>query len=420
MVARFDLRAFASFIPLALLFVSVSCGSSGDDSGAVGTGGAASMSEGGTPALGGVTSSGGSAHAAGGAPSAGASGVAGSPPLTSDGPPAGYSDGHAAIPDAGQLEDVSSPTSVIGTGTPASCTAEAFVAAVAKGGIITFDCGPDPVTISMTQPAKVFNDKGTKLVIDGANKVTLDGKGKTRILYMATCNKAQVYPPGSGDCNTNPGVQLVVQNLTFVNGSAKGITDTDNAGGGGAIYAQGGSLKVVHCRFFNNVCDDLGSDVGGGAIRKLDYLVAPGAGPKRPVWVVNSTFGGQAGLGNSCANGGALSSIGVSWNILNSLFSYNTAVGHGANSGDGGNGGAIYNDGNEIVLDIKSSLLENNQANEGGSAVFFVSNDKSGSITLTDSLTRNNPRGTFETPNLPGFYVIAKQPAQLVNSMVLR
>ena len=43
-----------------------------------------------------------------------------------------------------------------------------------------------------------------------------------------------------------------------------------------------------------------------------------------------------------------------------------------------------------------------------------------GSITLTDSLARNNPRGTFETPNLPGFYVIAKQPAQLINSMILR
>ena len=163
----------------------------------------------------------------------------------------------------------------------------------------------------------------------------------------------------------------------------------------------------------------LGSDVGGGAIRKLDYLVAPGAGPKRPVWIVNSTFGGGAGFGNSCANGGALSSIGVSWNILNSYFANNTAVGQGANSGQGGNGGAIYNDGNEIVLDVTSSLIENNKANEGGSAVFFVSNDKSGSITIKDSITRNNPKGTFETPGLPGFYVIAKEPAQIINSQIL-
>jgi predicted outer membrane repeat protein len=212
----------------------------------------------------------------------------------------------------------------------------------------------------------------------------------------------------------------VVQNITFVDGNAKDIVDKNNAGGGGAIYAQGGSLKVVNARFFHNVCADLGSDVGGGAIRKLDYLVAPGAGPARPVWIVHSTFGGKTGFGNSCANGGALSSIGVSWNVVNSLLGDNTAVGHGANTGQGGNGGAIYNDGNEIVLDIQGSLLENDKANEGGSAVFFVSNDRTGSITITDSKTQNNPRGTFETPALFGFYVIAKQPATVVNSMILR
>ena len=352
----------------------------------------------------------------------GCGGSSGTGPATNpqDGPPAGWADGHAAVPAAGQAEDVSSPTQVIGNGTPESCTGDAFVAAVAAGGIITFDCGPDPVTITLTTTAKVFNDKGEKLVIDGGNKVTLSGGGKIRILYMSTCDKAQVYPPGPGDCNTNPGVQLVVQNITFVDGSAKGIADTNNAGGGGAIYAQGGSLKVVHARFFNNVCDDLGSDVGGGAIRKLDYLVAPGAGPARPVWIVDSTFGGAPGFGNSCANGGALSSIGVSWNILNTVLSFNTAVGHGANSGQGGNGGAIYNDGNEIVLDIKSTLLENNVANEGGSAVFFVSNNKTGTISIADSIARGNPRGTFETPDLPGFYVIAKQPAIVTNSMITR
>ena len=342
----------------------------------------------------------------------------GTPTKPQDGPPAGWADGHAAVPPEGQAEDVSSPTTVVGTGTAASCTGDAFVAAVAKGGVVTFNCGPDPVTIVLTQTAKVFNDKGTKLVIDGGNKVTLSGGGTKRILYMSTCDKAQVYPPGPGDCNTNPGVKLVVQNITFVDGSAKGIPEgTTNGAGGGAIHAQGGSLKVYNARFFNNVCDDLGSDIGGGAIRKLDYLVASGAGP---AWIVNSTFGGKPGFGNSCANGGALSSIGVSWNILNTLLSENTAVGHGANSGMGGNGGAVYNDGNEIVLNITSCLLENNKANEGGSAVFFVSNDKSGSITIKDSIARNNPRGTFETPNLPGFYVIAKGPAQVVSSMITR
>jgi hypothetical protein len=393
-------RGSSTILAGALSVVIAACGSSDDGtSGGGGSNGGGSTPPGSTPPN---------------APPA--------PPTNpQDGPPAGWPEGHATVPPEGRAEDVSSPTTVVGTGTPASCTGDAFVAAVAKGGVITFNCGPDPVTIVLTSTAKVFNDKGTKLVIDGGNKVTLSGGGKVRILYMATCDKNQVYPPGPGDCNTNPGVQLVVQNITFVDGSAVGIPEgSNNGGGGGAIYAQGGSLKVVNARFFHNVCDDLGSDLGGGAIRKLDYLVAPGAGPARPVWIVNSTFGGKAGLGNSCANGGALSSIGVSWNIINSLLSENTAVGHGANSGQGGNGGAIYNDGNEIVLNVTSSLIENNKANEGGSAVFFVSNNKTGSITIRDSITRNNPRGTFETPNLPGFYVIAKEPAQIINSQILR
>ena len=65
------------------------------------------------------------------------------------GPPAGNASGGCAVPAAGQLEDVSKPTSVVGTGTAASCTSDAVVAAVAKGGVITFSCGPDPVTITM-------------------------------------------------------------------------------------------------------------------------------------------------------------------------------------------------------------------------------------------------------------------------------
>jgi hypothetical protein len=397
---------FSSLIAFVALATLAACSSDSSQSGAPdSSGGSSGDGSGGSSSDGGVSSDGST-----------------TPPTNpQDGPPAGNPTGQEPIPAEAQAEDVSKPTTVIGTGTAASCTGDAFVAAVAMGGIITFNCGADPTTIVLTQTAKVFNDKGTKLVIDGGNKVALSGGGTTRILYMATCDKAQVYPPGPGDCNTNPGVQLVVQNITFIDGSAKGIPEgTDNGAGGGAIHAQGGSLKVVNARFFNNVCDDLGSDLGGGAIRKLDYLVAAGAGPARPVWIVNSTFGGGAGLGNSCANGGALSSIGVSWNIINSLLSDSTAVGHGANSGQGGNGGAIYNDGNEIVMNISGSLIENNMANEGGSAVFFVSNNMTGSITVKDSTTRNNPRGTFETPNLPGFYVIAKQPAIIINSQIQR
>jgi hypothetical protein len=319
------------------------------------------------------------------------------------------------VPAEAKAEDSSQPKTVVGTGTKESCTGDAFVAAVALGGVITINCGPDPATITLTKTAKVFNDTGPKVVIDGGGKVTLSGGGKVRILYQNTCDAAQ---HGGANCNDTVTPALTVQNLTFVDGNAKGIDGTDNQNGGGAIWVRGGRFKVVNSRFFNNVCDDLGSDVGGGAIRVLDFP-SKSTSQTRPVFIVNTTFGG-AGVGNSCANGGALSSIGTSYTLINSLFTNNNAVGHGANDGQGGNGGAIYNDGNEIVMSVDGSLIENDKANEGGSANFFVSNDKSGSITIKDSIVRANPRGTFETPDLPGFYVIAKDPAQVINSEITR
>src|SRR5688572_16905771 len=81
-----------------------------------------------------------------------------------DGVPAGNPNGHATVPDEAGLEDVSSPRTVVGTGAATSCTGDAFIAAVAKGGVITFDCGPDPVTIPVARTAKIVNDTGPRIV----------------------------------------------------------------------------------------------------------------------------------------------------------------------------------------------------------------------------------------------------------------
>jgi hypothetical protein len=317
------------------------------------------------------------------------------------GPMAGNPDGHCVVPAEAQLADVSSPRTVVGTGTAASCTGDAFVAAVARGGVITFNCGPEPTTIVLTATAKVFNDTGPEVVIDGGGKITLSGGGKVRILYQNTCDAKQ--RPTSPDCNNLQTPALTLQNLTFVDGNATGLEKDDNEGGGGAVWVRGGRFKVINSRFFHNVCDDLGSDLGGGAIRVLDFPTGSSEG--RPVYIVQSTFGGQ-GLGNHCANGGALSSIGTSYTVLNSLFTDNQAVGMGANAGQGGNGGAIYNDGNTYRLGLCGDRFERNHANEGGSAVFYVSNNKTGAFRIDRTVITHNPKGAFET--LPGIFVIAK------------
>jgi hypothetical protein len=323
-------------------------------------------------------------------------------PLTdpADGPPAGNPDSPCDVPAEAGLADVTNPRTVVGDGTPASCTGDAFIAAVEAGGVIVFDCGPDPVTITLDRTAKIYNDAGPEIVIDGGGKVTLSGGGRTRILYQNTCDEAQRWT--TPHCNDQDHPRLTVQNLTFVDGNATG----EDPGGGGAIFVRGGRFRAVHTRFFNNVCDDEGPDVGGGAIRVLDQHQG------RPVYIVQSTFGGAPELGNACANGGALSSIGVSTTVLGSVLSHNRAVGRGANPAQagtpgGGSGGAIYNDGNTFTLSLCGTRVEHNAANEGGGAIFFVSNDRSGRLELTDSRLCDNPSAGFETPGFPGLFVLA-------------
>ena len=76
----------------------------------------------------------------------------------------------------------------------------------------------------------------------------------------------------------------------------------------------------------------------------------------------------------------------------------------------GGSGGAIYNDGNTFTLTLCGTRIDDNDANEGGGAIFFVSNDRSGTLVIDDSMLRNNPSRGFETQGYPG-HLRARAPA---------
>ncbi len=120
---------------------------------------------------------------------------------------------------------------MIGHGTPASCTSQAVVRAVAAGGVITFSCGPRPVTIVMKATAKVRNTSA-RVVLDGGGMVTLSGGGVRRILYMDTCDPAQTWT--TSHCQDQSSPLLVVQNMTFADGNSTG--QLFDGGGGGAIF----------------------------------------------------------------------------------------------------------------------------------------------------------------------------------------
>jgi hypothetical protein len=140
------------------------------------------------------------------------------------------------------------------------------------------------------------------------------------------------------------------------------------------------------------------------------------------VYVVNTTFGGADGYGNSCSNGGGISSIGVSWTIINSLFSYNRAVGNGGNPSQsgtpgGGSGGAIYNDGNEMTLSLCGVDIEDNQVVQHGSAIFFVTNNHTGNIEIRDSTITGNRGGSWY-PTHPQISNHDDTPIDVTNSVI--
>ena len=298
-------------------------------------------------------------------------------------PGAGNPGGHATVPAAGQAVDTSHPDHVIGSGTPASCTPAAVVAAVAAGGVITFSCGQNPVTITMTATATVPTSSHL-VVLDGGGKVTLSGGWKTEILSMNS-GWQQQWP------------QLVVQNLTFTDAySGTQQTTGSSVYGGGAIFAEGGQLKVVNSAFAGNSCFATGPDLGGGAIR------AVGMYPASPVYITGDTF-----TGNSCSNGGALSGLFAQFDVINSLLTGNKAIGWGANPAQagtpgGGSGGAIYTDGTGYNLTITGTVLRDNTAREGGGGIFFVVNSGGGTLQIESSTLQGNPSGAFQ--NAPGIF----------------
>jgi len=323
-------------------------------------GSSSSSPEGGSMGSGGASSSGGiSGASSSGGPEDGSVGPAATPAAT------------CALPSP--LVDTSSPKTVVGTGTPASCTESALDAAVAAGGVVTFDCGSSPATITVTHEVPVTVDT----TIDGNNLVTLSGGGKTRIMHiMSAWNVATPL--------------LTVQNLTFTGGYTTDVMNTTSTSeGGGAIFEDGGSLTVFHCTFANNQCATSGEDVSGGAIngQGIGTLVVEG-----------STF-----TNNTGSNGGAIGTQDENVTVVNSTFTGNKATGTGGNPGNGGDGGAMSYDGAMVSWTMCGDTFTNNTATASGGAIFRVAyNDEAVNI---DRCTFDGNSVDPTTGNAGGLYL---------------
>jgi hypothetical protein len=314
----------------------------------------------------------------------------------------GNPEGGADVPAEAGEEDASDPDTVIGDGTADGCTSDAVVSAVADGGVVTFDCGPDPVTITMTGTAVMESDN---LVLDGGGTVTLSGGGEVRILEADRC----IGMNEPRWCQSGP--SLTLQNISLVDADSSDGKEVGGAeDGGGAVLARGTRVKVVNSRFADNRCVAAGADPGGAGLRLITTPI------DEPSFVVNSTFeNGQ------CSNGGAISGLHADLAVYNSRFTGNEAIGRGQNHPDpnggtdgvgldgqpgGGLGGAIYLDGQSLGLEIAGTVMEDNQANELGGAVFFVDNPQLGSVSIDSSTLSNNPATEQDRwGSTPGLYI---------------
>jgi hypothetical protein len=304
--------------------------------------------------------------------------------------------GHCAIPSGAGAESVVSPTTVVGDGTALSCTAAKVADAIHNGGIVTFNCGPDALTIKVPE-IKIYNNGGKgdgSVTIDGGNKITLAAAAANRIIYQNTCDESLTWT--TPRCDTQSAPHLMLQNITLTGGrGSAGEGLLHKVLGGGAVYVRGGTFKAYNLKIIDSVqTNALGivtQDLAGGAVYTF--------GLSKPATIVNSVF-----ENNSGANGGAIGGLFTSYTIVNSAFSGNKATGRGMNPAKtgttgGGLGGAIYNDGNSFALNICGSNFTNNSANELGSgSIFMVANDLNGKLSIDQStFSSNSNNGSVQT-----------------------
>lgn len=299
-------------------------------------------------------------------------------------------------------------TKVVGTGTPASCTATALYNAVLTGGRISFNCGPDPVTITLTKTLRTCNTHNckpawqggqtvTEMTLDGGGLVTLSGDTKVGIYYSNACEEDLGWI--TSRCDIQDYLRVTFKNITLIRGNATktppGLDSVGGGGGGGAIAMRGSRLTVLNSTFKGNRCVSAHSDAGGGAIRAVGM---------RAVSISGSTFSG-----NTCANGGAVSSLGSPVVIRTSTITSNTASGTGASSGKGGNGGGFYFDGGSQNVSIIDTTITGNKIGAGGSGVFYVSNNRGGTLTITGSTITGNTGEKFWTGSRHDLFFLGKK-----------
>lgn len=270
-----------------------------------------------------------------------------------------------------------------------TCTQAELQTALSAGGHISFACGPNPVTISISSP--LVTSATEDIVLDGGGLITLDGGGTSRIIEKP-------FTPNS-HIDKTLGNDLTLQNIRLINGkgpAAVGTQDGNARGGAVWVTSPGTRLHIINASFENNSTTSItDEDNQGGAVFAANIY---------ETIIVGSVF-----ENNEAGNGGAFGAIASGLLVYNSRFSNNRASDSTSGGIVRGHGGAIHLDGvtnsfnpdSRKIVEVCGSLFEDNTAIRGGGAIkSTISDNKGTKATFSRSAFINNR--LVGTPSVEG------------------
>jgi len=243
----------------------------------------------------------------------------------------------------------------VGDGTPGSCTEAALDTALIGGGLVSFNCGPDPVTITFTGEKTILEDT----TIDGGNLIILSGGNTIRPFTVEFSNTLNLKNLTLTNGNASPGG--AIYNNGIVNITNVSLTDNlSPLGNAGGIYNYG-ALTITNSVLSNNIA----SAGLAGAIDNMGTMT-----------IENSTLGSNF----SGMMGGGLINSGTA-TIISSTFTTNQAL----------IAGAIYNHG--LMTIIKSDFIDNTTTSGGGAGIFNDNNLSLYTSTFSGNTTSAGSKG---------------------------
>jgi predicted outer membrane repeat protein len=281
------------------------------------------------------------------------------------------------------------PTAVtltIGSGTAASCQSNdavnAFSSAVAAGGGVDFNCGPDPVIIHVNTS---LTDK--QVTVNGGGRIILSGEDLRQLFLLSGTANLTLNDIILQDGDATQGGALYIGSQATATINRSFLTSNGASNTGGAIYNLG-TLTVNQSTLGSNIAAVNGGGIfnNGGSVTLADsYLISNQAQSGGAVYTVNGqlTLARTAVRSSFISNqGGGIFAAGET-QIINSTFSNNRAL----------QGGALFAVADVTIL---NATFNENRANTGGA----IWKEASSTTTLKNSIVAGSLNSDASNPSL--------------------